>query len=55
MAQVVGPAKNLYSNKTYSKNHFFHLAIIENGVLKVLVVIKVTKGLVKVSHGYSEV
>ena len=41
--------------KTALKTHFCQLCIIENGVLKVLVVLKVTKGLVKVFHGYSEV
>ena len=43
------------AKKPTLKKHFFQLAIIENGVLTVLVVLKVTKGLVKVSHGYSKV
>ena len=56
MAELVCPVKNLKSNKTYFKNNFFlQLPIIENCDVKVLVVLKVAKGLVKVSHGYSEV
>ena len=48
-------SKTFLATKTSLKTHFFQLAIIGNGVLKVLVVLKVTKGLVKVSHGYFKV
>ena len=55
MAQLVGPVKTFIATKPTLKTHFFQLANIENGVRKVLVVLKVTKEHVKVSHGYSEV
>ena len=51
MEQNGGPVRNPNALIT----HFFQFVLHANSVLKVMVVLKVTKGLVKVSHGYSKV